>query len=164
MFTLPSAIQMGTSAPFESTFPRLWGGWRLVVGLLLLPLGLCGLTGLLAAQHYGIPDVRPAYPTAQLLSEQTQWDVRGFHTVRVYRVPQTEMRDVLEWYFDEDIIGRYGPHAQEPQTFDYVFSTPTPAHPLSKILLARYSQVSFVAQNGYIEITSDTHFYWHTLN
>lgn len=144
-----------------SARPR-WPLWLALPALGLL--SLCGLLTLLVANTYAIPDVRPAYPSAQLVSSQTTWDVRGFRTVRVYHIPHIEMRDVLEWYFDEDIIGRYGPHAQQPDTFEYVFVTPTPAQTFSKWLLARYSQTSFVAQKGFIQVTTDTHFYWRTLN
>ena len=154
---------MGILYPSEAA-PRGLPRRRLAAGAWLASLALCILAAGLAARSYSIPDVRPPFPGAQLVGGQTTWDVRGFHTVRIYRVPHIAMRDVLEWYFDEDIIGRYGPHAQEPSKFDYVFSTPTPAHPLSRLLLARYSQVNFITRNGYVEIVTDTHFYWHNLN
>jgi hypothetical protein len=154
---------MGRSSPSEavSGFPtrRVW-----LALLTCLPVGLCTLGTFIAASAYNLPDVRPAYPTARLINLQTAWDVRGFHTLRTYQVPAVSMRDVLEWYFNEDILARYGPQTQDPATFDYVFSSPSPAHPLAKLLLARYSQVNFVSHEGYIEVVTDTHFYWRTLN
>lgn len=153
---------MGTFSPSETASPIFTR--RLAALLVALPLGLGALAVCLTLAAFNLPEVRPAYPTAQLVSNQTVWDMRGFHTLRTYRVPAVSMRDVLEWYFNEDILARYGPQTQDPVSFNYIFSSPTPAHPLGKLLLASYSQVSFVARNDFIEVTTDTHLYWRALN
>ena len=154
---------MGILSPSDAA-PRGLPRRRLAAGALLASLALCILAAGLAARSYSIPDVRPPFPKAQLVSEETTWDVRGFHTVRVYRASGRTMRDLLEWYFEADILGRYEQRTEDPPTFDYTFHTPAPAHPLSRLFLARYSQVNFITRNGYIEIVTDTHFYWRVLN
>jgi hypothetical protein len=163
MSITPNVIRMGTFSPSEAASPKPFRQWPLAL-LLFVPLAFCGLIATVSATRFTIPEVRPAYPTAQLVSRQTLWDMRGFHTLRTYQVPAVSMRDVLEWYFNEDILARYGPQTQDPPEFSYVFSSPSPAHALSKWLLASYSQVDFVVHPGFIKVTTDTHFYWRTLN
>jgi hypothetical protein len=136
--------------------------WKRIAGLagLLMTFGLSA--GLIAVTlHPALlapPEVRPPHPLAELVRSSTVWDGRGLHTVRVYRAPVT-MRDVLEWYFDEDMIARYRA-VVEPRVFNYGFNTPLPNWPFPYLILARHSDVNFADHDDHIEVVTDTSYYW----
>jgi hypothetical protein len=104
-------------------------------------------------------DVRPPFPTAELINSQTLWDTRGLHTIRSYRVPRN-VDNTLEWYFGEDMIARYGHYPTLP--FGYQFTTPYPKVWFPLWILTRYSNVVFNADLSDTPtfVTVDTYNYW----
>ncbi len=139
---------------------RKYRRWLFALALLILVAGgLCAFAfgpTLMAA-----PEVRPPYPTARLISERTSIDTRGFHTVRVYYVP-AEMRDVLRWYWEEDVWAN-GRGAGIPRTFNYSFYAPLAGWPFPNQSPSRSSNVYFADRNGYIEVVTDSRYYWRSV-
>lgn len=126
----------------------------------LAALALCGLVTLSLARAFVIDEIRAPFPTGTLTDTRTVWDITGLHTVRVYRVP-SQMTVVMRWYLAEDYLGRYEAFGKVPNYFEYGYSSPIPRKmAIAAPVLTRHTDLRLVEREGYIEVTTDTRFYW----
>lgn len=112
------------------------------------------------ARAFVIDEIRAPYPTGTLISTETVWDITGLHTVRVYHVP-SDMTIVMRWYLAEDYLGRYEAYGIVPNYFEYAYSSALPRKmPIAAPVLTRHTDLRLVEREDYIEVTTDTRFYW----
>jgi hypothetical protein len=131
--------------------------WMLAV---LAPILLCGLGGVALARAFTIDEIRPPYPNSTLEDAHTVWDITGLHTIRTYKVP-SDMTIVMRWYLAEDYLGRYEAYSKVPNYFEYAYSSPVPRKmPIAAPVLTRHTDLRLVQRESYIEVTTDTRFYW----
>ncbi len=123
-------------------------------------VAVCSLSVVSLAKAFSIDEVRGPYPTGTLVENQTVWDVTGLHTIRVYHV-RADMTVVMRWYLAEDYLGRYEAFGRVPTYFEYGYSTTLPRQlKFAAPTLARHSDLRLVAHDDYIEVTTDTRYYW----
>jgi hypothetical protein len=127
-------------------------------------VSIFAILSLLACLPFGLAfalpaDARSPHPSAQLVDSATHWDLRGLHTVRVYRIP-VSIQAALEWYYNEGVVPKFARNNPNLHCASHRFNAPPPRLPFPFFVLSRYSATTFCSQTGYTEVSTDTYYYW----